>query len=212
MPEMREKKSERIEIRLPYSNKKAFIEACELQGDTPSRALRRFIDSYVRRADIDTIRGIFRSFFRILMRPVPMAAMGLLITLIISTFFLKPSEVKARSYFSIYDANLDGELDGTELAVSAEQLEMLLLALDNDGSNSLSKSEFQGKGEIVIAEHKPGNLNAKGNQAIEGQLETTRLVKFDLRNPENIEISIWAVDMKSPSFHADIIKFVELTE
>jgi len=50
-----EKKSERFEVRLPYSKKQAFTEACEEQGDTPSSAVRRFIDAYLRRNDRDNL-------------------------------------------------------------------------------------------------------------------------------------------------------------
>ena len=50
-----EKKSERLEVRLGYREKGAFVEACEMQGDTPSGAVRRFISGYVRRADGDIL-------------------------------------------------------------------------------------------------------------------------------------------------------------
>jgi len=42
-----EKKSERLEVRLGYEEKQTFTEACENQGDTPSGAVRRFINGYV---------------------------------------------------------------------------------------------------------------------------------------------------------------------
>ena len=57
----REKKSERFEVRLPFSKKQGFVKACEDQGDTPSNAVRRFIDSYIRRADADEMKAMTRA-------------------------------------------------------------------------------------------------------------------------------------------------------
>lgn len=57
-----EKKSERMEVRLGYQEKQAFTEACENQGDTPSGAIRRFINGYVRRADADLLSSAWRNF------------------------------------------------------------------------------------------------------------------------------------------------------
>ena len=42
-----EKKTERLDVRLSHEKKQAFSEACENQGDTPSTAVRRFINSYI---------------------------------------------------------------------------------------------------------------------------------------------------------------------
>lgn len=55
-----EKKSERMEIRLGHTEKQSFLQACESQGDTPSDALRRFIDGYSRRANSDLRASAFR--------------------------------------------------------------------------------------------------------------------------------------------------------
>jgi len=56
-----EKKSERFEVRLPFSKKQAFIDACEEQGDTPSEAVRRFIHTYLRRTREDNMGMARRS-------------------------------------------------------------------------------------------------------------------------------------------------------
>lgn len=61
---MDEKKSERIEVRLGYSEKQDFVEACDTQGDTPSSALRRFIAGYTKRADGELMGEASRRFFR----------------------------------------------------------------------------------------------------------------------------------------------------
>lgn len=51
-----EKNSERFEVRLPHSKKLAFQEACDRQGDTPSAAVRRSIESYLIRSEVDDFR------------------------------------------------------------------------------------------------------------------------------------------------------------
>lgn len=48
-PKRREKKSETVEIRLPYSQKQDFMAACRAQGTTASDAIRDFIAEYVER-------------------------------------------------------------------------------------------------------------------------------------------------------------------
>ena len=43
----REKKSESLDIRLPYQQKQEFMAATRQQGETASKALRRFIADYI---------------------------------------------------------------------------------------------------------------------------------------------------------------------
>lgn len=60
-----EKKSERFEVRLTHSKKLAFQEACDRQGDTPSEAVRRSIESYLSRSEMDTLGHALRSLTRL---------------------------------------------------------------------------------------------------------------------------------------------------
>jgi len=46
----KEKKSETLEVRLPYSKKEAFKAACEREGITASHAMRTFIDAYLKQS------------------------------------------------------------------------------------------------------------------------------------------------------------------
>ncbi len=61
-----EKKSERFEVRLSHSKKLAFQNACDRQGDTPSEAIRRFIESYLNRSELDLLNHSIRSLARVL--------------------------------------------------------------------------------------------------------------------------------------------------
>lgn len=80
MPQKSEKKSERLEIRLPFSKKADFLKACEQQSDTPSNVVRRFINSYIRRSNADEFKFTHKVLGRRLFRPVTASAlMGLLV-------------------------------------------------------------------------------------------------------------------------------------
>ena len=46
-PKRKEKKSESLDVRLPYSVKQNFMAACQLRNETASAAVRRFIDGYI---------------------------------------------------------------------------------------------------------------------------------------------------------------------
>ena len=63
-----EKKSERFEVRLSHTKKLAFQEACERQGDTPSEAVRRSIESYLGRSEMDALRHSFRALRRVILQ------------------------------------------------------------------------------------------------------------------------------------------------
>jgi len=58
--EVFEKKTERLDIRVSHQKKQAFTQACEDQGDTPSHAVRRFITTYIRRANRDEVASTIR--------------------------------------------------------------------------------------------------------------------------------------------------------
>ncbi|MBT8431593.1 MAG: hypothetical protein KJP27_03780 [Altererythrobacter sp.] len=60
-----EKNSQRFEVRLPHSKKLAFQEACDRQGDTPSAAVRRSIESYLIRSEVDDFRHALRGLKRV---------------------------------------------------------------------------------------------------------------------------------------------------
>ena len=50
MKRRKEKKSESLDIRLPFEQKREFMEATRLRGETASSALRRFITTYIEEA------------------------------------------------------------------------------------------------------------------------------------------------------------------
>jgi Ca2+-binding EF-hand superfamily protein len=76
----REKHSETLEVRLPYSVKAAFMEACQEKGVTASEAVRNFVGTYpVRRRGILPSINLFENVeFRMNMFVVPVIALGVL--------------------------------------------------------------------------------------------------------------------------------------
>lgn len=148
-----EKKSERLEVRLGYQEKQNFTEACDLQGDTPSGAVRRFINGYVRRSDGDVIASALRGSAKRKLLPA-LAAAGLLAIFSAGiyaalTTFNQPSEGEI---FAFRDLNKDGELDYSEHAVPPGRNDSpngVMRVLDIDASGTISRAEFVRKGRMV---------------------------------------------------------------
>lgn len=105
-----EKKSERMEIRLGHLEKQGFLEACHTQGDTPSEALRRFIEGYTRRANSDLRASAFRELRQSGLLAgwrIPTAIGGVAATL----FLLFAASLPSRSV--IIGASVDGDVEET---------------------------------------------------------------------------------------------------
>lgn len=166
MPENKnefEKKSERIEIRVSHSKKQAFNTACEDSGDTPSGALRRFIDGYIRRADKDAFSDGLRAMGRMAKRrwlPLTAAAAALLISGYFTGKALRPDvqdgpivtastdDFPPINYtlFAAYDKNANGVLDLGEVAENDEHLHRVL---NLDGEAGIAPSEFYAKAVMI---------------------------------------------------------------
>lgn len=56
----KEKKSESLDVRLPYSVKTAFMAATKRKGETASEAVRRFIETYIEEAEYETVTPLWR--------------------------------------------------------------------------------------------------------------------------------------------------------
>jgi hypothetical protein len=148
-----EKKSERLEVRLGYQEKQDFTEACNLQGDTPSGAVRRFINGYVRRSDGEVLASVWRGSAKRKLVPA-LTAMGVLAILIGGTYHLLSRAIQpnASEIFSFRDVNGDGELEYSEHAIPpgmGGQPNGVLRVLDLDASGTISRDEFVPKGRMV---------------------------------------------------------------
>lgn len=170
-----EKKSERLEVRLGYQEKQNFADACDLQGDTPSNAIRRFIKGYVKRTDSDILDTKWRKSAKRKFFPIIFAS-GLLAVLASATYamVLIGTPPDADTLFSIRDFNGDEELSSSELGLpksSNGHPNGIMRVLDIDASDTLSRAEFVIEGRMIFA------LNKNYNPSEENKSKAT-LVEF----------------------------------
>lgn len=209
MNEQTEKKSERFEVRLPYTKKKDFIQACDEQGDTPSHAVRRFINSYIRRANTDnlkaSVRGMTRKvknkWVRVSLKSLAVIV-GLFVLLQLLSLMLIPFEnMKTGKLFAVYDSNNNGIIDLGEISDSDEDLHRVL---NIDGELGISEAEFIAKGKMIWEYVNPKSFKIekehKGmffqfTRSIQSKPKDSgfvkTIVKFDLTKPNKIELTVW---------------------
>ena len=141
------KKTERLDVRLSHDKKKAFSEACENQGDTPSNAVRRFINSYIRRSGRDDINASMRGLFR---------GKGLLLTggvaALMAAFIVVPKWMNSEpvymtkaELFAYYDYDNSGILEVGEISQNDDHLHRVL---NIDGEIGISTKEFYTHGTM----------------------------------------------------------------
>ena len=110
-----EKKSERLEVRLGYEEKQTFTEACENQGGTPSGAVRRFINGYVRRSDEDVLSSAWRGAAkRRGWKPAVFVGVFAAIGAVFWGLSNRVPVVTDDAIFSARDINVNGELEYAE--------------------------------------------------------------------------------------------------
>ena len=150
-----EKKSERLEVRLGHQEKQEFADACDMQGDTPSGAIRRYISGYVRRSDGDVLASAWRSSAKRKATPI-IATAAAVVTLASGFLFWIFTSVQPDSdaIFSFRDQNGDGELEYSEHGVPPDLNggpNGVLRVLDLDESGTISRTEFVRNGRMVFA-------------------------------------------------------------
>ena len=132
-----EKLSERIEVRLPYSDKQRFLEACRKVGEVPSEVLRLAMQDYVVRveaAEKPTLtEDLTMTFIRNPLKTLSMAAASLMAV----TLFTATPSIADEALFETFDRNQDGKIDGDE--VSGDIVDLL----DANRSSAIDPKEFQ---------------------------------------------------------------------
>jgi hypothetical protein len=102
------KKSETLEIRLPYETKAAFMARCRRDGSTASEAVRRFIE------DGNAAGGRrSRRITRRVWRTIAAAVAGLALGAVAAPSFAHPT-ANSRAAFERLDRNHDGVLSFDE--------------------------------------------------------------------------------------------------
>ena len=100
------KKSESIELRLPYETKQAFMARCQARGVTASAELRDFIDAAIEPRPAKKNRWAFAL-------PVGVLLGAALEAAIVSPTFAHADSANA---FTLMDANRDGKVSFAEFA------------------------------------------------------------------------------------------------
>lgn len=115
----RSKKSETLEVRIPYETKQAFLTACREDGTTASEVVREGVQSYLDARERPPLAEKRTLLMRI-PKPVrhygPRVAAGSLAAIGLATFAVLPSAAAPdfKAQFSRLDANKDGVLSADE--------------------------------------------------------------------------------------------------
>ena len=140
-----EKKSESLEVRLPYSQKIAFMQACKEQGITSSDALRAGIDEFLATREGQSQPSQFKNVVT-LMKTNPKKTVGSLMAMSIGAalFTAMPSAAQDE-LFTQYDKNKDGVLTVGEIS---ENDGKVFEVLDKNGDGQISADEFEREAEV----------------------------------------------------------------
>lgn len=113
------KKSETLEVRIPYETKQAFLTACREDGTTASEVVREGVQSYLdarERPPIQEKRSIVMKLPQPVRHYAPRIAAGSIAAIGLATFVALPSAAAPdfRAQFSRLDTNGDGVLSAEE--------------------------------------------------------------------------------------------------
>ncbi len=165
----REKKSESLDIRLPYQQKRDFMDATKLRGETASQALRRFISAYVEEARLaeqpNTVQEISMTLARHRLKTIATAAGAALGVFSVTAL---PSAADSTAFEKL-DKNKDGVLTEGEI-LPGEDAD-IIAKLDTDGSGGVSQAELEAAGNHIVIE------NSSTDTKEDGKTVTRKTVK-----------------------------------
>jgi hypothetical protein len=133
LKEARLKKSETLEIRLPYPTKLAFMASCRDEGRSASEALRHYIDGHLRGARPVTPAMEARG-----RRPRHLIAGALVVAALGAVALPSLARPSLRAEFDRLDLNGDHSITLAEFA-----------ALDTDHDGKISFAEFRARYEAA---------------------------------------------------------------
>lgn len=143
----REKKSESIDIRLPYQQKQDFMAATKQRGETASQALRQYISTYIEEARLEQqpnkVQEITMTLARHRFKSIATAAGAAIGVFSVAAL---PSAAE-NSAFDHLDKNKDGLITEGEIAPGHDA--DIIAKLDTDGSGGVSREELEAAGNRV---------------------------------------------------------------
>jgi hypothetical protein len=160
-----EKKSESLDVRLPWSVKNAFMAATRTRDETASAAVRRFIDSYIAETEAGaTVTPLKEAAMTVRRNPIKILSIATATAGALSLAAL-PSAADS-SAFDRLDKNQDGQLIAGEIAPGHD--ETIIEILDIDQSGGVSRAEFDNppNGVSVKAVVRDGEIDATSERKI----------------------------------------------
>lgn len=142
-----EKKSESLDVRLPYSVKRAFMAATRRNGETASAAVRRFIDGYIEETEAGAPYPLFKDTAMTVKRN-PLKSLAIISGAAGALSLAALPSAADPSAFEKLDKNNDGVLVADEIAPGHGKT--IIEILDVDKSGSVSKAEFDNPPEGVV--------------------------------------------------------------
>ena len=165
-PTRPEKKSEMLDVRLPYGMKQALVEACRKQGVTVSDTVRGLFSEYVSAAQAGETQPKLKGIaMKIAKNPRKTLGMTLAAALSAVVFLAQPS-VADDALFESFDTNEDGVIDADEMDREA------LIMIDRDHNDKIEPDEFLP--ELTTRETRDEILET-------GSGERTREIAFTIR-------------------------------
>ena len=202
-PQPFEKKTERLDIRLSHRKKQDFTQACEAQGDTPSNAVRRFVTTYIRRANRDEAAAVIR--FSPWKKRLALAATFIIVGMIGTTIWGISSSQKSTALtaelFDIYDGNKNGLIELGEISPDDFHLHRVL---NIDGQDGISRAEFVTHGTMVWSFVNPENF--KIIETKEGIFKQRTIARYSVSHLPDGK----SIDPNLPQFVKIDGEFVEL--
>ncbi len=142
-----EKKSESLEVRLSYSQKIAFMEACRKEGLTASEALRAGIEGFLDEHDRQSQRQFqMKDVVTLMKRNIKktLATAGALAAS--SAMLLAMPSAASGEAFERFDRNSDGVLTAGEISANDSAVFEIL---DTNGDGQISPDEFDSQAVVT---------------------------------------------------------------
>lgn len=170
MKRRKEKKSESLDIRLPFEQKREFMDATRKRGDTASNALRGFIANYIEEARLaeqpNPVQEITMTLARHRFKTIATAAGAALGVFSVTAL---PSAADSTA-FEALDKNNDGMITEGEI-LPGEDAD-IIAQLDTDGSGGVSREELEAAGNRIVIK----KTSSDGED--DGQTVTKKTVKI----------------------------------
>lgn len=210
----REKKSESLDIRLPYQQKQDFMAATKQRGETASQALRHFITAYIEEARLEEhpnkVQEITMTLARHRLKSIATAAGAAIGVFSITAL---PSAADSTA-FEALDKNKDGVITEGEIAPGYDA--DIIAKLDTDGSGGVSQEELEAAGNRIEIIQTEDNMGEDGETITK---KTVKVLKFsddadgeihgEVKIESNKKVIVKRIDSGEELSEADLDALIE---